>query len=942
MIRGGLVVVLFDKLLRLAEDPAMETRAMTLMFSDTQKVMSAMNYFHELWAVSSAVCLSLSNKISRRQQKWLAAVEQRLARTKRMLSSLKAVKMLSASDRMHSSITALRRAELAVAWPFRRLQIITTAISYSSITLSPPLVFGVYVAMTSGNHGLDVSKLFSSLTLISLLANPVMHLCQAIPALGAAHGCMARIQTFLELDEHRDRRTTMSPSKDADTPEQVLLSLKNVSLGWLAGKPILHDINLDVKRGSRVAILGRIGAGKSLLLKGILSEVAEISGEIALREDVTLAYCSQTPWLENASAEENWTRRSPSRSPALLGKMIQDYALQNIQELHDYKTGTIGSQGVKLSGGQRQRLSTLPTWPTIYEIDSAGIMTRRPKRELPAETMAADEDSTPEVKEEASTSETCQASSPNSATITIPEPPLKYMDVYKTYLHSVGLGNAVLFLLLGGLYAVAMKFPDVWVQWWSNDSSAGGGGRHSTGYWIGVYAVLECLPLLMLGLWDWHLSYVVVPVAGMSLHTTLLTTVLDAPFAYISSVDAGSIINRFNQDLMFIDSQLPNALFNTVSELFVAVIQVVLVAVASAHALAAVPAVATVLYAVQRFYLRTSKQLRLLDLEAKAVLHSLVSDVAGGAGPSTLRAHGWQADVRAHFLARLDASQEPIYLLFCVQRWLQLVLNLVVMGLVVLVAGVAVALRQRVNPGAVGVAFLNAATLGETLTQFILAYTSLETSLSAIARTTMFSASTPSERDDDERGAKPSSWWPSEGSVRLDNVWARYQLLANSQDASWSLRGISANIPAGQKVSICGRTGSGKSTFILALLRMVDVPIGTAYIGGQDHSQLPLAALRRGYLVVSQDLLDDSTILRDQIDPDGQFTDEQVQEVLTECGLQEVVEASGGLKASAAAVQLSNGETQFLSLARVLLYGSARQGGILLLDEATSRCVVKS
>lgn len=149
----------------------------------------------------------------------------------------------------------------------------------------------------------------------------------------------------------------MSPSKDADTPEQVLLSLKNVSLGWLAGKPILHDINLDVKRGSRVAILGRIGAGKSLLLKGILSEVAEISGEIALREDVTLAYCSQTPWLENASAEENWTRRSPSRSPALLGKMIQDYALQNIQELHDYKTGTIGSQGVKLSGGQRQRLA---------------------------------------------------------------------------------------------------------------------------------------------------------------------------------------------------------------------------------------------------------------------------------------------------------------------------------------------------------------------------------------------------------------------------------------------------------------------------------------------------------------------------------------------------------------------------------------------------------
>lgn len=50
MIRGGLVVVLFDKLLRLAENPSVESQAMTLMFSDTQRVMTAMNYFHELWA----------------------------------------------------------------------------------------------------------------------------------------------------------------------------------------------------------------------------------------------------------------------------------------------------------------------------------------------------------------------------------------------------------------------------------------------------------------------------------------------------------------------------------------------------------------------------------------------------------------------------------------------------------------------------------------------------------------------------------------------------------------------------------------------------------------------------------------------------------------------------------------------------------------------------
>lgn len=436
----------------------------------------------------------------------------------------------------------------------------------------------------------------------------------------------------------------------------------------------------------------------------------------------------------------------------------------------------------------------------------------------------------------------------------------------------------------------------------------------------------------------------IVPAVGTSIHDNLLTTVLQAPFSHISAVDSGSIMNRFNQDLMLIDSLLPFDLFNTVSELYVAVIQIVLIAIASAQALAALPAVAGVLYMIQNFYLRTSKQLRILELEAKAVLHSLVADVAAGAGPSTLRAHRWQPHLRRSFMRSLDVSQEPMYLLFCVQRWLQLVLNLVVMGLVVLVAGVAVVLRSKVSAGAVGVAFLNATTLGETLTQFVLAYTSLETSLGAIARTAIFRATTPSEVDHDQEGA--SSCWPADGRVRLDNLWARYQHQqpesSASPEAAWSLRGITVDIPAGQKVSICGRTGSGKSTFLLALLRMVELPIGTVHIGGRDHAQLSLAALRRGYLIVSQDALDESATatLREQMDPERRFTDEQVHAVVEDCGLQSLVEANGGLHTRVAGgQQLSNGEAQLVSLARVLLYGSAMDGGLLLLDEATSRYV---
>ncbi|EOO01865.1 putative canalicular multispecific organic anion transporter 1 protein [Phaeoacremonium minimum UCRPA7] len=269
------------------------------------------------------------------------------------------------------------------------------------------------------------------------------------------------------------------------------------------------------------------------------------------------------------------------------------------------------------------------------------------------------------------------------------------------YLRAMGFLNAIVFLSLGIVLAVTLKFPDVWVQMWT-DALSKGDNKKGHRFWLGIYGLLEVLPLISLVGWIWHLFSNVVPAAGLSLHENLLRTVLCAPFPFISRVDSGNIMNRFNQDLMLIDSLLPFDLLNTVEELFLAVIQVILIAMASVRTLSVIPVVVAVLYSIQRFYLRTSKQLRLLELDAKEALHTKISDVAGGSGLSTIRAHGWRTAFRAEFMDKLDRSQEPVYLLYSVQRWLQVVLNLVVAGLVVVIAGVCVALRGRISAGSVG------------------------------------------------------------------------------------------------------------------------------------------------------------------------------------------------------------------------------------------------
>jgi len=130
-----------------------------------------------------------------------------------------------------------------------------------------------------------------------------------------------------------------------------------------------------------------------------------------------------------------------------------------------------------------------------------------------------------------------------------------------------------------------------------------------------------------------------------------------------------------------------------------------LIATGSAYMATTVPLLLLAVWALQRIYLRTSRQLRLLDLEARSPLYSLFLETLSGL--VTVRAFGWEGRLRAESCRRLDYSQRPYYLLYCIQRWLALVLDLIVGAEAVLVVGLAVGLRRETSAGLVGVSLNN-------------------------------------------------------------------------------------------------------------------------------------------------------------------------------------------------------------------------------------------
>ena len=197
-----------------------------------------------------------------------------------------------------------------------------------------------------------------------------------------------------------------------------------------------------------------------------------------------------------------------------------------------------------------------------------------------------------------------------------------------------------------------------------------------------------------------------------------------------------------------------------------------LIGVASPYAAISFPLIFVVLYLIQFFYLRTSRQLRFLDLEAKAPLYTQFTEMLSGL--ATIRAFGWQSHLESFGRELLDRSQRPFYLLFAVQRWLTLVLDLVVAGLAVLLMVLVVVLRHSISPGYVGVALVNIIQFSQSVKLLVQFWTQLETHIGSVSRIKTFTADAVTENLDDEDRTPPPEW-PAQGRIEFDNVSAGYR-----------------------------------------------------------------------------------------------------------------------------------------------------------------------
>ncbi|KAL6232713.1 P-loop containing nucleoside triphosphate hydrolase protein [Aspergillus navahoensis] len=947
-IRGSLCTLIYTKTLDLSSAALDESVAVSLMSTDTEIAIFLLYRQLGLAALAPVVVaniattgtLQLTRFIGLANKRWVQGIQTRVDVTASVLASMKEVKMLGLSDIVSTMIQNLRVAELNLSRHYRRLLAIQTFIAMNTQTLAPLATFATFViASKTTGQPLNTESAYTSLSLIYLLSDPMVVVFRTIPFVSAALACFSRIQNYLLSESCTDYRLPLSDRDHHPNPEDgnkdTLGAITGASFGWVHGKPdILKNITLNIRRSCFTFVVGPVGSGKSTLLRAMLGEVPPRAGRIHAYPG-NIAFVGQEPWIQNLTIRDN-ILGSTSYDAEWYARVVYACGLQqDINELPDGDATRAGSAGLSLSGGQKQRLALAravysgektvllddvfagqdaATEEHIFQSLFAAAGLFRRKRitvvcvtntihrlayadhvvalDLQSDTdylrrLAVEQNHARDISEPAEPSvqhrqETISRgqikdnANQNDAESEMAGRVLGELATYAYYFGSVPIWHTIVFTALIILYA---------------------GGYRMTAL------VLRAAYIFLV---------VMVPMSSEVLHARLLHSVMNAPLAFFSRTDVGVTTNRFSQDMSVVNTELPFALVDFCVNFALILISVILMCVFSGDFAAALVPFVAFCWFLQKFYVRTSRQIRLFDLEAKSPLFTQFLDLIEGL--TTVRAFKWGPRFIERYLDLLDASQRPFYLLFCIQRWLGLVLDLMTAVLLTVMMVLVVQLQEQLTAQYVALAFVQVMSFGQSLAHVIQDWTQLETSFGAVARIKTFCSDTESEDQPGEMGSVPERW-PAHGHIAITDLVALYNAGGGGEPI---LRGVSLDIPAGAKVGICGRSGSGKSSLLGCILRPLELGPGSRItIDGIDITTLPRQAVRAAVAVQEQ---------QQQID------DSKIMNVLCQLKMHDIVDRLGGLDSPLDADRLSQGQRQLFCVARAMLSGKR----IILIDEASS------
>lgn len=931
----------------------------------------------------------LSKSFMHLEEKMMAFRDQRMTLMTQVLNAIRVVKYFVWEKSVLAEVGEVRKKEIQSRYELAQAEIFWGLI-YTSI--SSIVLFAALLTHVLRGFEIDLALIFTCISIFAIMEDHFGGLSRFISRFINILVSSERITQFLQSETVRVNKTISDQSNEA------AVDIRNLSFYYNESQKIIQNLNLTLKPGKSVAVVGPVGSGKTTLLHLLLSELATTEGSIRFSQlSMNQAYVPQDAYIINSSLKENIIFGQAGITDEMIQKALKLSALQ--YDLMAWPAGIeteIGEKGVNLSGGQKQRVSlarAILSQAELYLLDdplsavdpstekwlcnellfgewknkTRVVVTHRLEflsqfdqilflengihylgtfQELSAsclpfqkflKTHEENQKKEGDHKQAAVTSGQAAESTSDTLRITADEDrAIGAVDktVYGDYLKALGGFGKRQKTILIFLFIGALAVVGAPLLQKIWLSQSNKLSSLSALQIILVYGILGLITMVVTYLSNSFWSHRGIE-AGKLFHDRMLKSVLSAPIRFFDSTPVGRILQRFSRDMESVDIQLQWSFDHTIHALFHILMSFILIVTVLPLVIIFMVPIIWVYYRIQMDYRRVAREVKRLDSTARSPRYAHFKETLQGL--HVIRAFNQSEWSMNQFYSKLKYSTEMSRTHYMVNRWFSTRLPLI--GAAISTAtGLMIVLSSYygfISAGLAGLVTLYAIDFWRHLNWGVRIFSDLESRMTSVERLQFYSQ-LEAEKNVVGQLALISDNWPQSGELEFKNVSLRY-----ADHLPLILKNVSFKIPSGKRVGLVGRTGSGKSTVFQSVYRFVEIEQGQILLDQVPIHQVPLERLRRNLAVIPQDPALFMGSLRSNIDRYNQATDSEVWTVLKKVSLEQFVKKLPNqllFKVAENGANLSQGQRQLLCLARALLM----RVKIIFLDEATASVDVET